>query len=158
MLTALPLFFDIFTYYVCLFCSHIVVDIMEFDATVIQMRSLASFKTRLNRSFSTQENTGTKSGIWQLLFIRLMHLSFWLPFNKELSLLNFSQNSVFLWFLLFISKLSKYMSECNVLHFWKLYKIKAIIPLQCTLIFQCQMPHTFIAVFKLSTENSFVCT
>ena len=30
-------FFDIFTYYVCLFCSRIVVNIMEFDAIATQV-------------------------------------------------------------------------------------------------------------------------
>ena len=39
MFTVVPIF-DIFTYYTCLFCSHIVVNIMEFDATVIQVRGL----------------------------------------------------------------------------------------------------------------------
>ena len=37
----------------CLFCSRIVVNIMEFDATVIQVRGLDSFKTRFNPPFST---------------------------------------------------------------------------------------------------------
>ena len=36
--------FEIFTYYVCLFWSHIDVNIIEFDATVIQVRGLATLK------------------------------------------------------------------------------------------------------------------
>ena len=44
---------DIFTFYVCLFCSHIVVNIMEFDAPVIQVRGLASYKIWSNLQFST---------------------------------------------------------------------------------------------------------
>ena len=67
----------IFTYCVCLFCSRIGDIMMEFDATVIQVRGLASYKTRFNPPFSTFENACTKSGIWQLLSIRLMCLSFW---------------------------------------------------------------------------------
>ena len=59
-----------------LFCSHIVVNIMELDANVIQVRCLASFKTRFNPPFSTHENVCAKSGIGQLLSIRLMCLSF----------------------------------------------------------------------------------
>ena len=43
----------LFTYHVCLFCSSIVVNIMEFDATVIPVRGLASYKTRFNPPFST---------------------------------------------------------------------------------------------------------
>ena len=52
MLTAV-LQFVMFTYYVCLFCSHIVVNIIEFDSTIIQVRGLASFETILNPPFST---------------------------------------------------------------------------------------------------------
>ena len=44
-MTAVPLFLTFFTYYVCLFCSHIVVNIMEFYANVIQVRVLASYNT-----------------------------------------------------------------------------------------------------------------
>ena len=62
MLTAVPLFFDIFTYCVCLFCSRIGDNIMEFES-VIQMRGLAGYKTRFNPPFSTFENACTKSGI-----------------------------------------------------------------------------------------------
>ena len=51
MLTAVTLFYDIFTYYVCLFYSHIVVNIIELYATVIQVRGLASYKTRFNPQF-----------------------------------------------------------------------------------------------------------
>ena len=47
MLTAVTLFFDIFNYSVCLFCSHIVVNIIEFDANVIQVRGLATLKPDL---------------------------------------------------------------------------------------------------------------
>ena len=54
---------DICTYCVCLFSSQIVVNIMEFDATVIPVRGLASFKTRFNQPFSTWENACSKSGI-----------------------------------------------------------------------------------------------
>ena len=72
MLTAVPLFFDIFTYCVCLFCARIGDTIMEFDATVIQERGLASYKTRFNPPFSTFENACTKSGIWQFLSIRFV--------------------------------------------------------------------------------------
>ena len=60
-----------------LFSSRIGDNIMEFDATVIQVRGLASYKTRFNPRFSTLENACTKSGIWQLLSIRLMCLNFW---------------------------------------------------------------------------------
>ena len=52
---ALPIF-DNFTYYVCLFCSHIVVNIMKFDATVIQVRGLAiSYKPGLIHHFLQQK-------------------------------------------------------------------------------------------------------
>ena len=66
-----------FTLWVCLFCSRIVDNVMEFDATVIQVKGLASYKTRFNPPFSTSKNACTKSGIWQLLSIRLMCLDFW---------------------------------------------------------------------------------
>ena len=46
MLTAVLLFLTIL--HVCLFCSHFAVNIMEFYANVIQVRGLASYKTRLN--------------------------------------------------------------------------------------------------------------
>ena len=49
-------YFNIFTYYVCLFCSRFVVNIMKFDANVIQVRNLASYKTRSNPPFCTKEN------------------------------------------------------------------------------------------------------
>ena len=66
------LLYPFFTCYVCLFCLRIVLNIMEFDATVIQVRDLASYKTRFNPSFSTFENACTKSGIWQFLSIRFL--------------------------------------------------------------------------------------
>ena len=47
-------YFDIFTYYICLFCSNIVFNIIEFYSTVIQVRGLASYKTSFNPIFSTQ--------------------------------------------------------------------------------------------------------
>ena len=53
---------DIFTYCVCLFCSRIVVKIKEFDVTVIQVRGLASNKSRFNPPFSIEENAFYKSG------------------------------------------------------------------------------------------------
>ena len=40
MLTIVP-YFDILTHYVCLFCAHIVVNIMVLDVTGIQVRGLA---------------------------------------------------------------------------------------------------------------------
>ena len=38
--TVLTAVLDIFTYYICLICSHIVLNLMEFYATVIQVRGL----------------------------------------------------------------------------------------------------------------------
>ena len=52
-----------FTYYVGLFCSDIVVDIIEFYTTVMQVRGLHSYKTRFHPPLSTQENACTKSVI-----------------------------------------------------------------------------------------------
>ena len=44
--------FDMFTNYVCfLFCSHIVLNIMEFYAIVIQLRGSSSYKTWFNPPF-----------------------------------------------------------------------------------------------------------
>ena len=65
---------------------------MEFDATVIQERGLTSIKIRFNPTFSTFENACTKSGIWQLLSIRLMCFIIWLwtfrfAFSSEFSIL-----------------------------------------------------------------------
>ena len=60
---SLPIFFYLFTYCVCLFCARIGDNIMKLDATVIQVRVLASYKTRFNPPFSTFENACTKSGI-----------------------------------------------------------------------------------------------
>ena len=54
MLTDVPPFF---TYFFCLFCSHTVINIMEFDETVIQVRCLASYYTRFNQpKYSTLPN------------------------------------------------------------------------------------------------------
>lgn len=52
MLTAEPQLFTFFTFYVFLFCSHFVVNIMEY-ASVIQVRGLASYKTSFNPPIST---------------------------------------------------------------------------------------------------------
>ena len=54
MWTVEPLF-DSFTFYVCLFCSRIIVSIMEFNATVKQVRDLASYKARFNPPLLTSE-------------------------------------------------------------------------------------------------------
>ena len=61
VLTAEPSFLTF--YQPCLFCSNIVVKIMEFDSTVIQVRGLPSNKTRIIQPFSTIENACTKSRI-----------------------------------------------------------------------------------------------
>ena len=55
MLTAVSLFLTFLSIVsvVCLFCSQIVVNTMELDATVIQVKGLASFQARLNPSLST---------------------------------------------------------------------------------------------------------
>ena len=45
--------FDMYTCYLCLFCSRIVVNIIEFYETFIQVRGLASYKTTLYPPFST---------------------------------------------------------------------------------------------------------
>ena len=81
--------FNIYTYYICLFCSHNV-NIMKLYATVVHERGWDSYKTRFNLPF-TWENACTKSWIWQLLSIRLMCLSLWfyLPFDWGLSFLRF---------------------------------------------------------------------
>ena len=47
-------------------CSHIVVNITELYATLIQVRGLASYKTKFVPSFSTWGNACTKSEIWKL--------------------------------------------------------------------------------------------
>ena len=52
MLTGVSLILKYLPIKSVLFCSHIVVNIMEFYATVIQVRGLASYKTRFNPSFS----------------------------------------------------------------------------------------------------------
>ena len=41
-----PIFTFFFIYYVCLFCSQIIVNIIKCNATVIQVRGLASIKTK----------------------------------------------------------------------------------------------------------------
>ena len=86
-------------YLLCLFCSRIGDYITEFDATVIQVRGLASYKTRFNPPFSTFENACTKSGIWQFLSIRfwcvlLFDFAMWLWTFR----IYFPLSSVFLWF------------------------------------------------------------
>ena len=43
--------FDVFTYCVYLFFSHIVVNIMEFPETFIQVRGLTSYKISFNQPF-----------------------------------------------------------------------------------------------------------
>ena len=60
----------------CLFCSRVVVNIMEFDATFIQVRGLASYKTGFNPPFSRYENACTKSGMIMTVF----NLSIRFPF------------------------------------------------------------------------------
>ena len=74
-------------------------ELMEFDATVIQVRGLASYKTRFNPPFSKFENACTKSGIWQFLPIRfwcflLFDFAMWLWTFR----IDFPLSSVFLWF------------------------------------------------------------
>ena len=75
--------------------------IIEFDATVIQVRGLACFKTRFNPPFSTPENVCSKSGIRQLLSIWFFW-AFDFAFDFGLIVLNFTQSSVFLWFYFFL--------------------------------------------------------
>ena len=41
----------------------VVVNRMEFDATVIQVKGLVTFKTKFNPSFYNLENASIKSGI-----------------------------------------------------------------------------------------------
>ena len=58
MLTFAPKFFTFLpSMFVCF------VNIMEFYATVIEVRDLGRYKTKLNATFSTYENVCTKSGI-----------------------------------------------------------------------------------------------
>ena len=70
MLTAV---FDIFTYCVCLFCSRIVVNVKEFDATVVQVRALVCYKAGSINRFP-HKNMPVPI---QLLSTHLMCLSFW---------------------------------------------------------------------------------
>ena len=65
----------------------------------LQVRGLASYKTRFNPPFSTLENACSKSGIWQLLSIRLMCLDFWFCLLMlDFPFLNFPRSPVFLCF------------------------------------------------------------
>ena len=74
MLTAVPEFLAFF-YYVCLVCSQIVINIIEFYATVIQVRCLARYENRLNPPFLHKEMSVTSQECYSI-FIHVMCLSF----------------------------------------------------------------------------------
>ena len=63
METAVPLFLTFLLIMSVCFVHASVIIWVGFDATVMQVRGLASYKTRFNPRFSTQENACTKSGI-----------------------------------------------------------------------------------------------
>ena len=100
MITDVPIFwlFDL----ICLFSSRIIVNITEFDKTVIKRGGAFSAIKRFNQPFSTFENACSKSGMWQFLSIRfLCVLSFDFAMWLWTFRLDFPLNSVFLWFYFF---------------------------------------------------------
>ena len=93
MLTVVPLFFT----FLPIMSVCFVVNIIEFDATVIQVRSLASSKTSFGQYFLHKKISVPSQEYDSCLTFVLVCLSFWfLPLDSGLSVLNFTRSSVFL--------------------------------------------------------------
>ena len=104
--------FDIFAYYVYMFYSHIVVNIVEFHATVIQVRGIASHKSTIFyiRKWLYQVRNMTvlihSFDVFEVLIF---------PFNYGLSVLNFPRSSVFFWFFFLGICILAQLSFCRIL-------------------------------------------
>ena len=90
-----------FTYFVCLFCSHVVVSIMEFDATVVHVRGLASCNTRFNPPFYIGKWLYKVRNMTAVIYLFDVFALLILLFECGLSVLNLPRSSVFYVILLF---------------------------------------------------------